>query len=339
MALAATKTWSFSNSIRAFNYQSTYYVYGYWMWDLKEFLVSLGWTVRGGYDPVNNVIYHNDGSNTDPWPAWNYALKAQYSSRDTYIILRSPAALGVEICFGSNYATSTSQAPNMFFYTSQGNYFGATESGANGTGGTSAVPPTASDQVAWYPHNSSTITVPTANSTTYSFYAATSADGKSLRLICHWGRATTFFFVIDHLANPHADMDDSGRVVSLRTGNIHDSNDTIMDNDYYTGTLFYGKRLGVARGLYAGTSGYANAGVQSHFVVADDNKMLVSPVDLYNNTFGEKGYYGTIPDMYYGNNGHYTTLLGDTVGGAANWFSGGSVITPWDPAEPLPRVK
>lgn len=332
MALAATKTWSFFSDVQAYGDVTGDTYYARWMFDLKELLVSMGWTVRGGYSGNTNTLYHNDGANNDPWPTYLDARKG-ISSRDTYIIIRAPTDLGQEICYGSNYSSASSYTNRVFFYSSQSGYFGATESGADGS---TTAPPTAADGVGWYGHNSNTTTIPTQG--TYTFIGAKTSDNKHHRIFCQTNRVISSMFFFEHLNNPHADLDNGGRVASVRLSNIYDSNDTVMDSDSYTSALYQGKVSGVNRSFYAGAGGYSNNGVQNLTRPRADDKVVCTPIDLYNNTTNEQGYYGTIPDLYWGNAGLYGQLLGDSVGGAANWFSGGSVVTPWDPAEPLPRV-
>lgn len=342
MALAYTKAgWSFAAYKYAYA-QSARALSQNWYFSLKQVLVDLGWTVRGGYT-ASQGLHHNDGSNVDPWltPA-----DLRRDSQDFYIIMRGPLGLGdVEICFGSNVSNSETWWSRMFFYVSHNSGgtggFGATYGGANGTSGTNSVPPTALDAQTLYVHNSTTNNTTANLNDTFSVYGAVSNDNKETRLVMSHGNVVNLFLGFSVLNNPHANLDNGGRVFTLRsTTDITLPSNTVMDNDFYTTPLYYGRVAGVNRTLYTGTSGYANLGHQSLNIVQQDNKMVVSPMDMYNNTLGEKGYYGTIPDMYWGNNAHEMQLLGDTVGGVPNWFSGGSIISPWDGVtpEPLPRV-
>lgn len=340
MALAYTKAgWNFEKYLYAYE-QDQETMNRHWYFGLKDTLVRLGWEVRGGLSS-DVGLQHNTAeafgawSGSDPWPTFNEANK---TGSDMYIIMRSPS--GCEICFGSNYSSQTTYLYFMFFYFSHAAGFGTANGGTNGTSGTSAVPPTASDQQEIYPHNNASPQNGIDNPNTFSIYGAQSTDGLSTRLFIQKSRAIHFWLSLEHLDNAHANLDNGGRIFTTRYANVIDANDSVLDNAYYTSALYYGRVSGVNRTLYAGTSGYANLGHQSLNIVQQDNKMVVAPMDMYNNTLGEKGYYGTIPDMYWGNNGHYMQLLGDTVGGAPNWFSGGSIVSPWDGVtpEPLPRV-
>jgi len=305
---------------------------GQWKFDIKTVLLAMGWTVRGGYS-TSAGMNHNDGSNVDVWPTWQDAVRV--GSNDSWIIMRGPAALGFEVCFGENHFS----AGESFFLVSQAGFFGASESGADGTGtGASTTPPTASDRVDWFPQESFTSMMPTTG-ITYAVFGMWSNDNKSHRLLVQNEQNIGFWLSCEHLDNPHPNLDDGGRIHSMRATESIVTSGSVMDNNYYTSTLYQGRVSGIARALYVGTSGYANLGHPSLNIVQQDDKMVVAPMDIYNNTLGEKGYYGTIPDMYYGNNSHFMQLLGDSVGGAPNWFSGGSIVSPWDGVTPerLPR--
>jgi hypothetical protein len=350
MALAYTKAgWNFDKYIYAYEQNSQLSMATFY-YAFKTLLLSAGWTMRGGYSATIGT-HHNDGTNVDVWPTPNDASKA---NGDTFVIMRGPGGLGdAELIFGTNYSSQATYHNRPFFVVSHNSGgtggFGATYSGANQTGtGTSVTPPTALDQQVFYAQNSNTVLLPTDTPGTWSGYVAYSTEATGLgnasiistRVMFKWQEVICLNFTHDRLVNPHANLDNGGQVFYMRMFNDNDLPiNTVMDNDLYTGALHRGRVSGVNRALYAGTSGYANLGHQSLNIVQQDNKMVVSPMDIYNNTLGEKGYYGTIPDQYWGNNGQIMQLLGDTVGGAPNWFSGGSIISPWDGVtpEPLPR--
>lgn len=335
MALAAVKTWNFENYLRAYEY-SVETMNRHWYFGLKDTLVRLGWEVRGGLSSVG--LFHNTAeafgaySGSDPWPTFNDANK---TGSDLYVIMRSPT--GLEICFGANYATQTNYFNYLFFYVSHAAGFGAANGGADGTGGTGAVPPTATDSQTIKAHNTNNSNNGLNSGGTFSIYGAQSSDNLNTRIVIQRERNIHFWFSLEHLTNPHADLDNGGRIFTMQTSTSAEPTASVMSDGFYTSPLYYGRVGGVNRTLYAGTSGYANVGHQSLAVVEQDNKMVVAPMDIYNNNLGEKGYYGTIPDLYYGNNSHFMRLLGDSVGGAANWMSGGSIVTPWDPTEPVAR--
>ena len=343
MALAYTKAgWNFDKYLYAhFNTRSTAQN---WYYGLKSVLLNLGWTMRGGHTGVHG-LHHNDGSNFDVMQTPTDFTK---DGQDFYVIMRGPGGLGdMEICFGSNYGNSESWWNSIFFivsYNSGGTGgFGSAYGGSDGSGSLAGMtPPTALDQhVVWSQNSSGNSRSAAGSSRTFSFYGAVSTDGLETRVIGNVGNVLNFFFSVSHLDNAHPNLENSGRVFTIRgTSDTATPMNSVMDNDYYTSAMYYGRVSGVNRSLYLGTSGYANLGHQSLNTVQQDNKMVVAPMDLYNNTLGEKGYYGTIPDQYWGNNNHFIQLLGDSVGGAPDWFSGGSIISPWDGVTPerLPRV-
>jgi hypothetical protein len=341
MALAYTKAgWNFEKYLYAYA-QNLELMEQRWWWGFKDTLVRLGWEVRGGHAQgvrADNTVEANGAwSGTDPWVTPSQVTRIGY---DFYIILRAPNS-PFEICMGSNYATQTSYANYHFMRISHSAGFGLANGGANGTGTTNNIaPPTATDQQVVYADNTNTWRSGINNGGTFSIYGAISNDGLNTRLIIKLQRGIHLWFSHEHLDNPHANLDNSGQVFAYRVVESLEDTTSPMSNSFFTSALYYGRVAGINRTLYAGTSGYANLGHQSLNIVQQDNKMVVAPMDLYNNTLGEKGYYGTIPDMYYGNNSHFMQLLGDSVGGLPKWFSGGSIISPWDSVtpEPLPRV-
>lgn len=332
MALAATKTWLFTKRLYPYLGVSDQGMRNF-QWGMKDTLVAMGWTVEGGYSNEGGMGLHNN----DQFDVWPDRL-TMGGTTDTWMHLKAPVAspMTAEVAFG---ATFSGGAPEnlyrMNIHVSTGAGFGTVNGGGNGS---STTGPTATDQHVYNVWGSSTTTSSTADTT--SWYGAHTTDFKHYRLICFQQRVLIMQLSFDIPNNPRADFDDADVVHSWRHsgGNVTDPGATVLDQDFYTSALYKARVGGNNRSLYLGTPGYANLGLQSHNTVLEDNKMIVHPCDLYNNTLNEKGYMGTIPDLYYGNNNQIAVLLGDSVGGAANWISGGSMITPWDPAEPLPRV-
>jgi hypothetical protein len=352
MALAYKKPggWSFSKYLYAYQ-QSTLTMHGHWWFSIKQVLVDLGWEVRGGCNSYGGIAHNTNEafgawSGVDPWVS---QASLRRSSGDYYIIMRSPQTVGgnAEVCFGSQYAGNNSTYGDFhFMYFSHAAGFGSANGGANQSGsGSTVTPATATDMQVVVPINTSNDNG-LSTAATFSTYGAQSADNKSTRIMIQRQRVSNYWFSFEHLENPHANLDNGGRIFANRYSSSIDPNDAVMLNTFYTSALYYGRVSGVNRSLYAGTNGYANLGHQSLNVVPQDGKMVLAPMDIYNNTNGEKGYYGTIPDLYYGNNEHFMQLLGDSPTGAPNWFSGGSIVSPWDGdisngganPEPLPRV-
>jgi hypothetical protein len=326
MALTADKTWSFFSFNWAYT-GSTYTSMRAYMYNLKEMFVSMGWTVEGGRSPSGG-LHNND--QVDVWPT---EATASHTS-DTWMHLKAPAPLEFEIVFGAFYSSNDGESRRLSVNVSHSDGFGAVNGSSDGT--TTAFPNALDQQVI---QDDTNTTESTPYGMSFNIYGSKTSDNKNHRIMCYHRRVCSSFFSFETLDNPHANLDNNGQMFAVRRSKTTDTpSTTVMDQDYYTSALYYGRVSGVNRSFYLGTVGYANLGMQSHLPVLQDNKIRVHPTDLYNNTIGIKGYYGTIPDLYYGSNGHYTVLLGDTVGGAANWMSGGSVVTPWDPTEPLARI-
>ena len=332
MALAAVKTWQFTSRIYPY-LNSTQQMQRDYHHGLKDILVEMGWTVEGGRT-VANGLHNND--QVDVYPTNG---SGDFGTGDVWMHLKAPVAspIEAEIAYGSTFSTGSPDnmyRMNRYISTSAG--FGTANAG--GTDGTTSTGPQSILQNVYISWGSSTTTV--NQSTTLSMYGAWTTDNEHYRIMMVNEHVIADWLTFDVLANPRADLLDGAAVHNWRHagGNTTTPNASVQDNDFYTSALYKGNVNGVIRSLYLGTPGYANAGLQSHNDVLVDQKMIVHPCDVYNNTSGSKGYMGTIPDLYYGNNNQFGVLLGDSVGGAANWWSGGSIITPWDPNEPRPRV-
>jgi hypothetical protein len=328
MALAHEKTWSFTSGEHPYagNVDDTSRIR---VWQMKEMLKTMGWTVEGGYSTSQGL---NNNNQTDPFPTY-----AEYnrSSSDLWCHMKAPAASSLtwEIVFGVTYSNSNTYLDRFGITLSHAAGFGLTNGGTNGS---SSAFPTATDQQQIYDENSSATRW--TEGYTLQMYGMWSSDNKNFRIWCKNARVIDMFLSFETLNNPAANLD-GDTVATFRTvANVADPSNSVLDGDWYTSALYYGRVSGVNRTFYLGTLGYNNAGMHALRRVNADNKMALTAVDVYNNTNGEKGYMGTIPDMYYGNNAHYMVLLGDTVGGPANWFSGGSLVMPWDSTEHYPRV-
>jgi hypothetical protein len=330
MALATEKTWQFTSQIYPYlgnaNDTSRYMV-----WGIKDILVTMGWTVEGGYSTTTGL---NNNNQTDPWPAYTDYTR---SSSDLWVHMKAPATFGggnMEIVFGVTYSSTNTYLSRFGITVSHSAGFGTANGGSNGS---SSAFPTATDQQQIYDENSSSQRW--LEGYTRSLYGSWTTDGKNFRIICKNARVIDSFWSFETLNNPAASLNND-TVCSFRfEPQVADPGFSVMEGDYFTSAHYRGRTDGTTnRSFYLGTLGYANAGMHALGRVYGDNKMQLTACDVYNNGTGVEGYMGTIPDMYYGKNAHYGVLLGDTVGGPANWFSGGSIVVPWDPTEPLPRV-
>ena len=330
MALAHAKTWTFYKQETVYNGSSDNMERAWWF-GLKNLLFAMGWTAEGGRSA--SIGLHNNDQ-VDVWPTLASITRA---SGDMWANWKAPVALGgIEIVISSLYSSGDTYLNRMGMGLSHEAGYGTVNGGTNGT--TTAVP-TATDNVTIQSHNVSSQTIPTGGGNTQTWYGAVSADGKSHRIWHQQGHTISAFLIFDHLTNPHVNLDNGGRVMGGRfTTNTTTPSNSVLDNDWYTSALIRGRVSGINRNLYIGTHGYANLGHQSLRSVRADRKMVVSPCDIYNSTLDERGYYGTIADLYWGNNGHYTVLVGDTVGAVPQWISGGGLILPWDGTEQRPRT-
>lgn len=331
MALALSKTWNFTSRIYPYLGNTTTNHRNY-HFGIKDIFLTMGWTVEGGRTAANG-LHNND--QVDVMPTND---EANFGSGDIWMHMKAPPAspMSAEFVYASVFSNGhPTNSQRMNYYVSTGAGFGTVNGGGNGS---TSSGPTATDQHIYSSYGTSTQTF--ASASTVSMYGAWTNDLKHFRLMMFNGQVLSQIHFFDIPNNPRADLDDGDVIHTWRHAgaNTITPNTGVLDQDFYTSALYNGRVAGNNRALYLGSSGYANLGLQSHNTVLEDNKMIVHPVDVYNNTLGEKGYMGTIPDMYYGNNHQLGVLLGDSVGGSPLWISGGAIVTPWDPTEPRPRV-
>jgi hypothetical protein len=338
MALAHSKTYNFYNDSQA--YQGSSYVTGtrFQLHHIKMSFLAAGWTIIGSYSGRNADTPSNDGTTTplvagtDVWGAI-YNLYND-SGKRYYIVFQCPPEMGkLHVCIAANYA-GTSNQNYLNVYTSKSGSFCA---GNGGVDGTNTARPTAPDE---YNHMTTRRLVSNDPDRQISVHCAYSTDGTQFFLYTKEGPAVTCFWSACVLDSAPAELDD-GLVYFFEASDAIQTTDpsqTVMDNaDHYTSAQWIGSVSGVLRSMYLGGRGWNNVGIQSQIKVPNDRKTVVGPCELYISTTTLRGYYGTIPDMYWGPNGLFNQGFGDAVGGPINWYSGGSLIVPWDFNEPLPR--
>lgn len=340
MALAHSKTYNFEHF--EYPYDATgstsEQVFRKWCIAFKNMFISAGWTVMGSHAPTSNGL-DNSGINSplsagvDHWGTFGDIYNSSGERR--WIVLQCPAAMGlIQVCVASHYAGTSNQNYINVWTSSSGGFM----AGNGGTDGTTANPPTATDS---FQHTA--IHRPFTNSTPYSIeaHAAWSTDGTQFFFFSKEEQALTLFWAFCKLDNAPAALQD-GMVWYLEnvTSPQIDLNQTELDNgSHYTSAQWVGVVSGTLRSMYNGGRGWNNVGIQSQIRIPLDRKTPVGPCEMYISTAGIQGYYGTIPDMYWTPNNHFLRGYGDTVGGAATWFSGGSLIIPWDSSQPLPRIR
>lgn len=323
MALAYTLPWLFTNRKTPWveNNSPNYPHYQQFYWELKELFKDMGWVVRSS-NKGNGTFGNNDY--VDHWvtPGDIYIPSGSWS---VWTVMESPAGSPAEICFGWNYSSGQANMIRFVFAWSPSAGFGS----GTGTGN-----PTATDEILNQTWASSTTTL--ANST-FSMHGAYTADGKHFRVNIKQQRVWNMSMGLETLVNPHANLENDQVVWARIHSSVADPSVSVLDNDWYTSALLHGRVSGAAKTFYMGTPGYGNAGLQSKQRVYDDAIMRLTKSHVYLNDAAIGGFYGTIPDMYFGKNNHFGVLLGDALGGPAKWLSGGSIVTPWDSAEPKPR--
>lgn len=346
MALAHSQAYSFFHWERAYDANADGINDGItreWFYRMKSAFVAAGWTVMGSY--LGSGTLYNDGdrdlvdglgagAGTD---VWTVPVMANSTLRP-WVVLQCPPAMGV-----IQMALGTSQPWNnnpeyVVYRTSHSGSFMATP-GYGGADGTTTNPPTAPDQVTH--RNSGAGGMDSEGDYTASIHACWSADKTQFYCATFQEQGNPFFFAFSVLDNAPAELD--GGLVWTMTdgGSPYDIlSETKMDSgDHYTTASWNGSISGVNRTLYLGGRGYANAGIHNHLRIPQDRSTVFSPCELYCNTATIQGYYGTVPDLYWGPVNQYRQGFGDTPGGPINWLSGASLVMPWDFEEPLPRVR
>lgn len=329
MAIAYTKTWSFGSNAHAYNGDPAYDDYIFYRranYHVKDAFVQAGWTVEGSHNGDGTL---NNNNQVDSWTS---AQAVDRVSNDVWVHLKSPGVGTYEIIVGVGYSAANTNASAIRILLSPSAGFGSVNGGADGT---TTAAPTATDQYDLYSYTASNTTIGLHS---YGVYVAASTDGKNTRLMMKQGNEISWWVGLETVDDPRSDLD-GGRAWTVRTlvgGPTPVENE--MDDVYNTTALYYGDVSGTRRTFYIGAQGYASSLSQLLLRAENNGQFPVTPVDLYNNTTAEKGYMGTIPDLYWGLEGHYSVGLGDSVGGPIKWFSGGTIITPWDENEPLPKV-
>ena len=299
---------------------------------LRDMFVGLGWKVRSSSDGGGNF-----GNNDDVDHFTDQSVLTRTGSNKIWIVVEAPVALGqFQVLYYTSFSTGTSWLGRIACLGSISGGFGAAGGGVDGT---AVNVPTATDQHTAFTDKA--ISDDASVATNYTWHAAESTDGEHLVIFQTAGYELRHLFCCQKVANASPNLD--GGVIWYsnifdQTLNNQSPSETVMDNaDHYNTAAWRGKILGSNYTFFLGGRGYNNTALNSKYRVLNDKKMIVSPCDLYQASLSVQGYYGTLIDIYYGADDHFLTLLGDTVGGAANWFSGGSLLIPWDNTEPNVR--
>jgi hypothetical protein len=350
MALAHSTNFSFFHLIRPYvaayganDYQSSKQRHI----DFKEMFKNSGWTVLAT-SKGNGTVY-NDGSRlpgpivegTDSWGT-NYAtLNRSPSTSRVWCVLQCPPLMGtMQVVIGCDNASSGNDEMNEFDmrWSPSGSFLAS--SGNGGTDGTLGAYPTAPDQI-FSPHG----LYHSGNTENYhEMHACWADDGSQFYIFATNSYAITSFWGFAKLANAHPDLDFDGLVFvhsqldsTLSVGN--DPNQTEMDSQHWSSAVWRGVVSGTQRSFYLGGSGYASNLAQNFTLPRNDKSLTIAPCDIYLNTGGIEGFYGTVPDLYWCPVGLYQSYIGDAVDGDMNWFSGGTFMLPWDKLQPQIRTR
>ena len=338
MALAHSQIYSFYHWKQAYNGVSRD-VTQWWWYHMKEAFVAAGWTVMGSYAAAGSAFNDGDrdlvdglgaGAGTDTW-----VTKMPNNTGKPWVVLQCPPIMGVmQIMFSGDQPLSGNPEYWQVDVSPLGQFM-ALYGGVNG--GLSGVPPTAPDSHNHYNNINSGL----SNTGSYSMnlHACWSADKSQFFLMVNQEAANSQFIAFSVLENAHVGLQ-NGLVWTVNgNGNNIIASDSRLDNEHYTGATWRGFSSGAVRTFYLGGRGYANSGLHNQVRIPEDGKTIVGPCELYMSSLTLRGYYGRVPDLYWGPTGQFRQGFGDAIGGPINWFSGGNLILPWDNAEPLPRVR
>jgi hypothetical protein len=350
MAIAFSQAYTFRHFVRPFDGTDagTKIPAREFLYEFKESLLAAGWTVmasHAGDGTVDNsgitanVDGLGGGAGVDYWTS-AIAIHPINTSNDPWIVLQCHPSHGdVQVClqltrFGGGLSNidywDVAMSPAGQFLTANG-----------GTDGAANTMPTAPDQIL----TANDLAFINPSHQTYEIHCAYTADKSQMFLFVQQEQSVGHFWAFSVLDNPDANLDNDAvwtmrQYTGLGGSDITNPSSTTMDNgDHYTTASWYGLVSGTLRTMYLGGRGWNNVGIQSQVRPPASGQVLVGPAELYASDVTVRGFYGTVPDLYWSPNSQYHKGLGDSVGGPVNWYSGGSLIIPWDNTQPLPRVR
>ena len=302
-----------------------------WWGELNTALHAAGWTTIGSHSG-SGAVYNDGTSNplvagTDSWPIANVTGRAWH-------VWQCPPAMGrFQLCV-HQYYNQTSNAEYIGIWFSPGGQFLVS---GGGTDGTTTVRPTAPDEMVRYAGNG---TPPWTSDSPYTvqLHAAWADDGTQLFIYAKQNAGNNIFAAFSVMDNPDpAVLDGLAAVWKQGASSVTTQADTQMGTaDHYTSANWVVSIGGVGYGCYLGGRGFANLGLSSLERVQGDKKMKPSPCEVYPSSIPQRGFVGTIPDLYWVPAGFYGRGMGASVGGPILWLAGDAVAMPWDAAEPLP---
>jgi hypothetical protein len=310
-----------------------------WWYRMKEAFIAAGWTIMGSYSGVGSTFNDGDrdlvdgvgaGAGTDTWTVPVFPN----STQRPWMVFQCPPIMGLlQVLIG--FTQPLNNNPEYIdCKTSPSGSFMVINGGGDGT---TTARPTAPDQIT---HNTNQGGMDGSGLLTAGIHACFSLDKSQFYFMTVQEQGSPHFFAFSKPDNAPVELDD-GLVWTMRFGSNYDTiGETRMDNaDHYTTALWYGVISGTVRTMYLGGRGWNNVGIQAQVRIPQDRKAVVGPCELYASTLTVRGYYGTIPDIYWAPLNQFRQGFGDSVGGPILWFCGGALIVPWDSTESLPRFR
>jgi hypothetical protein len=303
--------------------------------DLKNVMVTAGWTVRGSCDGAGG--YGND-DDTDRWADTGDIVTAAAGSNHSWCVLQNDswAARGYHLfVLLENRSASGSYPAALRISIAQDHY----------TGGTATAAPTSTSEVQIHAPGSSEATQFFCDNTTQIvWHAMWDDDGECFRwILCQSSKAVACL-IIETVKNPLMDATDAYVAGARGWGLVTAGTDktTLALFNTITGFLSYVSGHGLvyyyATAEFCG-SGTGGTGVLSFFSTAnpsDGNAWPILPIGLVTVTNPTYAYgrNGELFDLWWGST---TVITGDTYGASAGvddfqFVQFGNMIFPWDGA-------
>jgi hypothetical protein len=343
MAIAHSQVYLFNHWTRSYDGDAdgvTKSIVKEWWYRFKEAFVAGGWTVMGSYAGTGSVFNDGDrdlvdglgaGAGTDTWTGPNFSAGG---NNRPWIILQCPPIMGkAQFMFGCSQPFQS----NPEYMDARVSLDGTFMTLYGGTNGTTSARPTAPDQVI---HNTNQGGLNNAGAYSTEVHACWSTLKDQFYIMTKHEQATPMFMAFSVLDNAPVNLADGLAYCALFGDTGLALSNTKMDNaDHYTTPNWRGQIDGVTTQMYLGGRGWSNVGIQSQLRIPDDGKIVGGPCELYGSPVTYRNYYGTVPDIYWTPNSQYNQGYGDSVAGPIKWYSGGSIIVPWDATQKLPRLR
>jgi hypothetical protein len=338
MALAHSQVFSFYHWSRAFDGE----VDGApreWWYRVKEAFVAAGWTVMGSHNGDGVVANDGDrdlvdgvggGAGTD-----HFVGQPATSGLHVWWVVQCPPIMGVTQVRITNQQNFNANPEYATIDVSPTGSFMAIN---GGTDGTTLVGPAAPDEVNHLNNAANGIDGQGDNSV--NLHACWSADKSQFFMMVNQEAANAQFFAFSVLENPDIEVNDGLAWCIYRSAtSALTAATSAMAGTHYTSPIWHVMLSGVHYTAYLGGRGWANLGVSSLNRPQDNNRLDLGPCEIYVAAIPKRGFFGRVPDLYWGPLNQFQKGMGAAVGGPITWYSGGSLVVPWDSSEPLPRIR